>query len=274
MVAMNSFRDLSHTDLQLVMLICEQLHQADSSESFVKHCQSVMQNGFSNVHFSAERYQLKPFALLEQPIQSLGDEYLPLFREHLMEHPYLARMLTEASSEISMTHIEPTARKFRKSSLYNEFYNEVQAQNQLWVGIHEGNELLNCVYSRESEYTENELAMMCIIQPHLETAWKNWKRTRALQQELGVLKQAIFQSEEEEAKAAVTRKVIDNLTRRQRDVVELVADGMDNQQIGDYLKISIGTVKKHLQLAFQALEVQHRTELAAKWHQAHSITLY
>lgn len=274
MIAENSFRNLSHANIQQVLLICERLHRAKPDESFVKHCQMVMQNGFSCVHFSAERYQLKPFALLEQPIQSLGDAYLPLFRENCMEHPYLRRMLTETSTEVSMTHIEPKAAQFRTSSLYNEFYNEVQAQNQIWVGIHVENELLNCVYSREREYSEAHLAMMCIIQPHLESAWKNWKRTRALRQQIRVLKETLFQSPEEEVRAASIRAAIDRLTARQQDVVELVAAGLDNQQIADELKISVETVKKHLQLVFHALNTRHRTELAAQWHRAYSITLY
>jgi DNA-binding NarL/FixJ family response regulator len=67
------------------------------------------------------------------------------------------------------------------------------------------------------------------------------------------------------------RKLLNALTPRQRDVVELLASGKDNQQIADELQISVLTVKKHLQAVFQSLEVQHRTELAAKWHQAHSI---
>lgn len=85
---------------------------------------------------------------------------------------------------------------------------------------------------------------------------------------------SIFQTEAEEAAAAQIRQMIDVLTPRQCDVVELVALGKDNQQIADDLKISILTVKKHLQMVFQSLEVQHRTELAAKWHHAHSVTLY
>jgi RNA polymerase sigma factor (sigma-70 family) len=116
--------------------------------------------------------------------------------------------------------------------------------------------------------------MMHIIQPHMETAWKNWKQTRSLKQEVDLLKNSTFQSEEEEATAARLRKNIETLTARQRDVVEWVAHGKDNQQIADELHISVGTVKKHLQLVFQSMEVQHRTELAAKWHQAHSVQLY
>ncbi|WP_407947755.1 hypothetical protein [Pontiella desulfatans] len=33
-------------------------------------------------------------------------------------------------------------------------------------------------------------------------------------------------------------------------------------------------MQKHLELIFQSLEVQHRTQLAAQWHQAHSVQLY
>jgi DNA-binding CsgD family transcriptional regulator len=249
----NHFRNLRAKDIQRVMDLCRRLYCAEPDRSFVSHCQAILQEGFSNVHFSAERYQLKPFALLEQPIDSVDEKYLPLFYEHMLDHPYLARMLIDASTETGMTHIEPMAENFRKSSLYNEFYTEVQAQNQIWVGIRSGNELLACVYSREAEYTDEDLAMMCIIQPHLEAAWQSWRRTGSLKKELSQLRQALFRSEEEEA---------------------AIAAGLDNQQIADQLKISVLTVKKHLQTIFHTLDVHHRTELAAKWHQAHSITLY
>jgi ATP/maltotriose-dependent transcriptional regulator MalT len=256
------------------MRVCEELHQADPSHSFIRHCQTILQNSLSNVHFSAERYQLQPFALLEQPMQTIDEEFLPLFNEHVLEHPYVERMLTGSATEVSMAHQEPTLETFRQSTLYNEFYNKVQAQNQLWVGIEDGNELLTCIYSRETEYSENELAVMQIIQPHLETAWKNWRQMRDLNQELELLKETIFQTPEEEERIASVRRAIDALSPRRRDVIELVAVGKDNQQISDELKISILTVKKHLQFIFQALEVRHRTALAAKWHQAHSVSLY
>jgi DNA-binding NarL/FixJ family response regulator len=68
--------------------------------------------------------------------------------------------------------------------------------------------------------------------------------------------------------------MIDALTQRQRDVVELVAEGRDNQQIADEMQISILTVKKHLQTVFRTLNASHRTQLAATWHRAHSVKLY
>lgn len=274
MVKENRFSNLDTTDLQQVLLSCSKLHAFDSSISYISHCQMVLQNCLSNVHFSAERYQVKPFALLEQPMQTVDEKLMPLFYEHVLDHPYAKRMLTGSASEVSMTLQETELKPFRQSTLYNEFYTKVEAQNQIWVGVEDGNEMLTCIYSRDSEYTETELAMMQIIQPHLESAWKNWKQIRSLKQKLGILKEAVFQTPEQEAASARLRLKLDALTVRQRDVAELVAEGKDNQQIGDTLRISAQTVKKHLNSIFQSLEVQHRTELAAKWHQAYSISIY
>jgi DNA-binding NarL/FixJ family response regulator len=89
-----------------------------------------------------------------------------------------------------------------------------------------------------------------------------------------VLEETFVQSAEEEAAATQVRNKIESLTPRQREVVELVSLGEDNQQIADELHISVLTVKKHLQAVFPTMKVMHRTELTAKWHQAHCITLY
>jgi DNA-binding CsgD family transcriptional regulator len=272
MIKETLFRHLTRLELQHVMDTCAQLHMADPDESFLHHCHATLDPLLSNVHFSAEIYEVSPLQLREQEIHTLDDEYwIPLFLEHLHDHPYAQRLSGSAGTEVGMTHREPSLKKFRKSALYNEFYGRVEAQNQLWVGIRDGHDLLNCVYSREKEYTENQLAMLCLIQPQLETSWKNWKRARILKRELDRFKKTTLRSEESEAVASRMRKLLNALTPRQRDVVELLASGKDNQQIADELQISVLTVKKHLQAVFQSLEVQHRTELAAKWHQAHSI---
>jgi DNA-binding NarL/FixJ family response regulator len=116
--------------------------------------------------------------------------------------------------------------------------------------------------------------MLSLILPHIEQTWKMWKKTNGLRRDLDDLKASTYRSEEDEQSASNLRNHFDLLSHRQRTVVEQLADGMDNQQIADELKISIFTVKKHLQTIFQTLEITHRTQLAAKWHQAHSISLY
>lgn len=67
-----------------------------------------------------------------------------------------------------------------------------------------------------------------------------------------------------------TRLIIDRvarpappaLTRRERDVANLVAAGQRNRAIGDKLGISEGTVKMHLHNVYAKLGLESRTQLA------------
>ena len=52
------------------------------------------------------------------------------------------------------------------------------------------------------------------------------------------------------------------LTRRERDIVRLVAEGRKNREIGQALSISPGTVKVHLMHIFEKAGVEDRMQLA------------
>jgi DNA-binding CsgD family transcriptional regulator len=54
------------------------------------------------------------------------------------------------------------------------------------------------------------------------------------------------------------------LTRREHEVLMLVAEGLTNAQIAERLWISPGTVRRHLQNAFPKLGVHTRTAAAAR----------
>ena len=57
------------------------------------------------------------------------------------------------------------------------------------------------------------------------------------------------------------------LTDREETVLELVAEGKSNAQIGAALGLSENTIKFHLKNLFSKLGVTNRTEAAAKFHQ-------
>jgi two-component system, NarL family, nitrate/nitrite response regulator NarL len=57
-------------------------------------------------------------------------------------------------------------------------------------------------------------------------------------------------------------RVDDALTRREREVMLLVADGLSNKEVGRRLNVSEGTVKIHLHTIYQKVSVSNRTALA------------
>ncbi|MGZ3348880.1 MAG: alpha/beta fold hydrolase [Xanthobacteraceae bacterium] len=57
--------------------------------------------------------------------------------------------------------------------------------------------------------------------------------------------------------------VLDGLTAREREIVELVAQGLDNGEISARLKISDKTVRNHVSIIFSKLEVASRAQAVA-----------
>ncbi len=57
--------------------------------------------------------------------------------------------------------------------------------------------------------------------------------------------------------------VASRLTRRERELVELLCQGAANKEIADRLSLSIGTVKKELNTLYEKLEVHSRGQLMA-----------
>jgi DNA-binding NarL/FixJ family response regulator len=54
--------------------------------------------------------------------------------------------------------------------------------------------------------------------------------------------------------------IIESLTRREREVLQLMAEGKSNRAIGEFLFISEKTVKNHVSSILQKLNVQDRTQ--------------
>jgi DNA-binding NarL/FixJ family response regulator len=57
----------------------------------------------------------------------------------------------------------------------------------------------------------------------------------------------------------------EKLSKREQEILTLLAKGYLNKEISDELKISMGTVSTHLQHIYEKLHVRSRTEAAAKF---------
>jgi len=262
-----NFRNLSHEDLARVFEINTRLHEIDPQDTFPTHLYNLLSDSLSTVHFCTGLFGLKPFSIMQHEVPTVDPRWNVIVEQHAIEHPFVQILMSNPSTHLART---PQG-KFQSTVLYNDVYAKIQSQHQLWIGIRDGDQVLNCIYSRTKPYGNKSTAMLRLIMPHVEQTWRLWKKTNVLRNELHTLKEARFQSEEEEQEATQLRKTFDLLTNRQRDVVELLATGFDNQQIAEELMISVLTVKKHLQMVFKNLGVRHRTQLAAQWHQAHSV---
>jgi DNA-binding NarL/FixJ family response regulator len=58
------------------------------------------------------------------------------------------------------------------------------------------------------------------------------------------------------------------LTPRQREILELVVEGLSNVEIGKRLFLTESTVKQHLHAAYKLLNVQNRTQAAKLFREA------
>ncbi|MCI0714444.1 MAG: LuxR C-terminal-related transcriptional regulator [Chloroflexi bacterium] len=71
-------------------------------------------------------------------------------------------------------------------------------------------------------------------------------------------------SEDKLPAATVLQPLVESLSDRELEVLELVANGLSNQEIAAQLVVSVGTVKKHLNNIFGKLNVSNRTQAAAR----------
>jgi DNA-binding NarL/FixJ family response regulator len=58
---------------------------------------------------------------------------------------------------------------------------------------------------------------------------------------------------------------MDSLTRREQEILALLAKGFFYKEIGDQLGISLSTVRAHLHAVYEKLHVQSRTEAVVKY---------
>lgn len=81
-------------------------------------------------------------------------------------------------------------------------------------------------------------------------------------------KQSVFASQPDDY-AIYT---LDGLTRRQKDVAWLLAQGKGNREIAELLGVSIHTVKVHVKNIFELLGVSNRTEVLIKLKELSRVT--
>jgi DNA-binding NarL/FixJ family response regulator len=58
---------------------------------------------------------------------------------------------------------------------------------------------------------------------------------------------------------------LSHLTKREKEVLKMLAVGQQNKEIAQGLKISVATTQNHLQNLYRKLRVRNRTEAAERY---------
>lgn len=105
---------------------------------------------------------------------------------------------------------------------------------------------------KERGFAQVQMALVSLMSG---ASWWDHKATAVLQPSTGLTANR---------RPAQTRP-LDSLTARERDVLACIAEGDDNRTIAQRLGIGEGTVRSHVHVLLQKLQVSNRTQAARIW---------
>jgi DNA-binding CsgD family transcriptional regulator len=188
-------------------------------------------------------YEIQPVDVLAFP-----DSYA-LFELHLPEHPLLSYV--EATGDGSACRVSDVVsdRQFRSLGLYREFYRPAEVDHQMAFLVPHpgGGEIAVALNRKGRDFSDEERDVLDLLRPHVAQA-------AAI---AALLSQPVPVNLDQSGDGSL-------LTPRQTRILQLVADGRPDREVGRMLGISTRTVHAHLQRIYRALEVTSRTEALAQ----------
>lgn len=136
-------------------------------------------------------------------------------------------------------------REFHRLELYEEASRGlgVEYMMRLWLDPN-GARGARLEFDRDApDFSERDRAVLDVLLPHL----KLFRRHAA-----GRRRRSEWRGER-----------VERLTPREREILELVAEGRTNAEVASLLWVSAGTVRKHLENAYEKLDVHTRTGAVA-----------
>lgn len=151
---------------------------------------------------------------------------------------------------VRMSDVIPV-RRFRETPIYREYFAPLGIEHFLDLGLPERSpRQRSVILFREAkhDFSERDRALLELLRPHLYYLDTHAALRRRLAE---ALREQDPPERDEDAYA--------DLTPREREIVELVAEGKTNAEIAAQLWIAPSTVKKHLEHVYGKLGVGRRT---------------
>ena len=242
---------LSSTELRGLVDVLEELYEPVGSNEYpdrvitlVSGLISVGSCSYNHLDGStALAYEIQPVDVIAFP------DACDLFELHLPEHPLLSYV--DATGDGSACRVSDIVsdREFRSLGLYRDFYRpaEVDYQVAFLAPYPGGGEIAVALNRKGRDFSAEERDLLDLLRPHVAQA-------AAI---AAMLSQPVPENVTETSEWP-------RLTLRQKRILELVADGRADREVGRTLGISTRTVHAHLQRIYRALDVTSRTEALAR----------
>ncbi|MGX7677415.1 response regulator transcription factor [Jatrophihabitans sp. DSM 45814] len=181
------------------------------------------------------------------PPQSLNPHTRQTFARLAHQHPSIEHFRRTGDNRPVMISDFLTTSQFHRLDLYAEFFRPIPVEHQLSLSLNApGSMVVGLALNRtRKEFDDIDRAILTILRRPLLTALM---RTRLRQQ--------------------AATSPLNELSPRERAVLNLVADGRTNASIAQSLGVSPRTVAKHLEHIYRKLDVSNRAAAVARAHSA------
>jgi DNA-binding CsgD family transcriptional regulator len=192
-----------------------------------------------------------PSPLLLHGSPQLDERELAQWDRLLPTHPFAAHLATAPQPRRRLTEVV-SVRALERTEVFQVCLAPKGARFQAAFLLERGagGMTLLSLWRDDRDFSDDEIAPVELLTGALAASMRVRENLEALRQLAG---------------AAGTSTP--TLTRRQSQVVELVAMGCTNDQIAHRLGLSTRTVRKHLEMLFARTGARSRTELAVQWRE-------
>jgi DNA-binding CsgD family transcriptional regulator len=255
---------LEPSDYEAVLGFLRELYAVEQLEAFPRRAMAGLSRLIESdiLTYNEIDPRRRRAEFIDEPAGTIDNRQRATFERLSHEHPLIAhyartgeRRPRKISDFLSLT-------EFKNLALYNEFFRPLSVNYQMAVTIPSMPELVIGIALNRSriDFSERDRSVLEAIRPHLAQAYRNAaERTR-------LTERAASEARTPQGGGLVATEVAGGsaLTKREQEVLALVAEGRTNPEIGVRLLISDRTVQKHLEHVYEKLRVRTRTAAAMK----------
>jgi DNA-binding CsgD family transcriptional regulator len=211
--------------------------------------------------------------VIPEPVPAYWRQLSPILLAHMHEHT-LGHPTRVPPLHTAVTFSDRHDAQWEKSTLYHEYYVPAGARHQLFVHLFQkGTVRSSLAFNRSRrDFSVRDRAILELVSPHVACAWHNVSKLQQLRSPVGL---AVELTAERKQTAGEAAPGVDRLTHlglrltlREAEILDWVAEGKRNREIGLIIGISARTVGKHLEHIMQKLGVETRTSAACYWLEA------